>query len=70
MEPPPPHLKQARLDVFSKFTSLIKNTWDLLDTYAFLATFSYTVSSQEVSNCKGVGPSIRLSVCHKIVSAL
>ena len=31
--------------------------WDLLGTYAFLATFSNTVSTQEVSNCKSVRPS-------------
>ena len=35
----------------------------MLGTYAFLATFSYTVSTQEVSNCKSVRRSATLLKC-------
>ena len=35
--------------------------WDLLGIYAFFATFSNTVSTQEVSNCKSNSPSVMLS---------
>ena len=42
-------------------TSDFLNFLDLLGTYAFLATFSNTVSTQQVSKCKSVGLSVMLS---------
>ena len=39
----------------------ILNFWDLLGTYAFFATISNTVSTQQVSKCKSVGLSVMLS---------
>ena len=41
--------------------------WDLLDTYALLATFSNTVSTQQVSNCKSARPSVRPSLRWQLV---
>ena len=37
----------------------VRNYWNLLGTYAFLATFSNTVSTPQVSNCKSIHPSVR-----------
>ena len=36
--------------------------WDLLGTYAFLATFFNIVSTQQESNCKSVGLSVRYAI--------
>ena len=45
------------------FRSLFrKNYWALLGTYAFLATFSNTVSTPQESNCKSIHASVRPSV--------
>ena len=68
MQPPPSVFTNGPFLSTLNFQKLLKNEvysvkiiGDLLGTYDFLASFSNTVSTQQVSNCKTVRPTVMLS---------